>query len=134
MDDTFDEFDEFFVFEDTIPNIVSYSVILGKEVRNELRLIRSELPEPVYNAFLKEADVTANTFIQMFAGALLSGNIKMLRHMQAFLERIAEIETLKIEARLFDNIVFNDIVEGFDSDSDPDSDDSDGSADTPPAS
>ena len=123
MDDTFDEFIE---FEGAIPGIVSYSIILGEDVQDELNLIRSELPGVIYNAFLKEADVTANTFIQMFAGALLSGNIKMLRHMQAFLERIAEIEMLRIEARLFDDIVFNDIVKNFDTD--PDSDDSDADA------
>ena len=123
MDDTFDEFIE---FEGAIPGIVSYSIILGEDVQDELNLIRSELPEVIYNAFLKEADVTANTFIQMFAGALLSGNIKMLRHMQAFLERIAEIEMLRIEAKLFDDIVFNDIVKNFDTD--PDSDDSDADA------
>lgn len=115
--------DEFIEFEGAIPGIVSYSIILGEDVQDELNLIRSELPEVIYNAFLKEADVTANTFIQMFAGALLSGNIKMLRHMQAFLERIAEIEMLRIEARLFDDIIFDDIVKNFDTD--PDSDDTD---------
>ena len=119
MDDTFDEFIK---FEGAIPGIVSYSIILGEDVQDELNLIRSELPEVIYNAFLKEADVTANTFIQMFAGALLSGNIKMLRHMQAFLERIAEIEMLRIEAKLFDDIVFNDIVKNFDTDPGSDAD------------
>ena len=119
--------DEFIEFEGAIPGIVSYSIILGEDVQDELNLIRSELPEVIYNAFLKEADVTANTFIQMFAGALLSGNIKMLRHMQAFLERIAEIEMLRIEARLFDDIIFDDIVKGFDADPDSDADTAPGS-------
>ena len=130
MDDTFDEFDEFdefFVFEDTIPNIVSYSVILGKEVRNELRLIRSELPEVIYNFFINEADDTLNIFIQMFAGALLSGSASILERIKEFLEDLAVVETAKVDKRLLNNIVFNDIVEGFD-----DATDSDGDGDTAP--
>lgn len=128
MDDTFNEFDEFdefdelFVFEDTIPNIVSYSVILGKEVRNELRLIRSELPEVIYNFFINEADDTLNIFIQMFAGALLSGSASILERIKEFLEDLAVVETAKVDKRLLNNIVFNDIVEGFDADPDSDGD------------
>lgn len=128
MDDTFNEFDEFdefdelFVFEDTIPNIVSYSVILGKEVRNELRLIRSELPEVIYNFFINEADDTLNIFIQMFAGALLSGSASILGRIKEFLEDLAVVETAKVDKRLLNNIVFNDIVEGFDADTAPDAD------------
>lgn len=130
MDDTFDEFDEFdelFIFEDTIPNIVSYSVILGKEVRNELRLIRSELPEVIYNFFINEADDTLNIFIQMFAGALLSGSASILERIKEFLEDLAVVETAKVDKRLLDNIVFNDIVKNFDADPD-----SDGDGDTAP--
>ena len=133
MDDTFNEFDEFdefdelFVFEDTIPNIVSYSVILGKEVRNELRLIRSELPEVIYNFFINEADDTLNIFIQMFAGALLSGSSSILERIKEFLEDLAVVETAKVDKRLLNNIVFNDIVEGFDADPDSDADTASGS-------
>lgn len=133
MDDTFNEFDEFdefdelFVFEDTIPNIVSYSVILGKEVRNELRLIRSELPEVIYNFFINEADDTLNIFIQMFAGALLSGSASILERIKEFLEDLAVVETAKVDKRLLNNIVFNDIVKDFD-----DATDSDGDGDTAP--
>ena len=133
MDDTFNEFDEFdefdelFVFEDTIPNIVSYSVILGKEVRNELRLIRSELPEVIYNFFINEADDTLNIFIQMFAGALLSGSASILERIKEFLEELAVVETAKVDKRLLNNIVFNDIVKSFDADPDSDADSAPGS-------
>ena len=127
MDDTFDEFDELFIFEDTIPNIVSYSVTLGKEVRNELRLIRSELPEVIYNFFINEADDTLNIFIQMFAGALLSGSASILERIKEFLEDLAVVETAKVDKRLLDNIVFNDIVKNFDADPGSDADTAPGS-------
>lgn len=125
--------DEFIFIKGTVPGM-AYCLAPRENVLRSLRLIRDELSdeEGAFDFFLDEAKAAIEGFSYILSTALMSADIDALKHLQEMFKKLAVFERARVEEKIFNHIIFDDIVKNFDAD--PDSDDSDGSADTPPAS
>lgn len=126
--DANDELDEFIFIKGTIPGM-AYCLAPRENVLRSLRLIRDELSdeEGAFDFFLDEAKAAIEGFSYMLSTALMSADIDALKHLQEMFKKLAVFERARVEEKIFNHIIFDDIVKDFD-----DATDSDGDADTAP--
>lgn len=120
--------DEFIFIKGTVPGM-AYCLAPRENVLRSLRLIRDELSdeEGAFDFFLDEAKAAIEGFSYVLSTALMSADIDALKHLQEMFKKLAVFERARVEEKIFNHIIFNDIVEGFDADPDSDADTAPGS-------
>ena len=120
--------DEFIFIKGTAPGM-AYCLAPRENVLRSLRLIRDELSdeEGAFDFFLDEAKAAIEGFSYMLSTALMSADIDALKHLQEMFKKLAVFERARVEEKIFNHIIFDDIVKDFD-----DATDSDGDGDTAP--
>ena len=120
--------DEFIFIKGTAPGM-AYCLAPRENVLRSLRLIRDELSdeEGAFDFFLDEAKAAIEGFSYVLSTALMSADIDALKHLQEMFKKLAVFERARVEEKIFNHIIFDDIVKDFD-----DATDSDGDADTAP--
>ena len=126
--DANDELDEFIFIKGTIPGM-AYCLAPRENVLRSLRLIRDELSdeEGAFDFFLDEAKAAIEGFSYVLSTALMSADIDALKHLQEMFKKLAVFERARVEEKIFNHIIFDDIVKNFDADPDSDADTAPGS-------
>ena len=120
--------DEFIFIKGTIPGM-AYCLAPRENVLRSLRLIRDELSdeEGAFDFFLDEAKAAIEGFSYILSTALMSADIDALKHLQEMFKKLAVFERARVEEKIFNHIIFDDIVKHFDADPDSDADTAPGS-------
>lgn len=120
--------DEFIFIKGTIPGM-AYCLAPRENVLRSLRLIRDELSdeEGAFGFFLDEAKAAIEGFSYILSTALMSADIDALKHLQEMFKKLAVFERARVEEKIFNHIIFDDIVKNFDADPDSDADTASGS-------
>lgn len=120
--------DEFIFIKGTIPGM-AYCLAPRENVLRSLRLIRDELSdeEGAFDFFLDEAKAAIEGFSYILSTALMSADIDALKHLQEMFKKLAVFERARVEEKIFNHIIFDDIVKNFDADPDSDADTASGS-------
>ena len=115
--------DEFIFIKGTAPGM-AYCLAPRENVLRSLRLIRDELSdeEGAFDFFLDEAKAAVEGFSYMLSTALMSADIDALKHLQEMFKKLAVFERARVEEKIFNHIIFDDIVKNFDADPDSDAD------------
>ena len=115
--------DEFIFIKGTIPGM-AYCLAPRENVLRSLRLIRDELSdeEGAFDFFLDEAKAAIEGFSYILSTALMSADIDALKHLQEMFKKLAVFERARVEEKIFNHIIFDDIVKNFDADPDSDAD------------
>lgn len=115
--------DEFIFIKGTIPGM-AYCLAPRENVLRSLRLIRDELSdeEGAFDFFLDEAKAAIEGFSYILSTALMSADIDALKHLQEMFKKLAVFERARVEEKIFNHIIFDDIVKNFDADPDSDGD------------
>ena len=115
--------DEFIFIKGTAPGM-AYCLAPRENVLRSLRLIRDELSdeEGAFDFFLDEAKAAIEGFSYVLSTALMSADIDALKHLQEMFKKLAVFERARVEEKIFNHIIFDDIVENFDADPDSDAD------------
>ena len=113
--------DEFIFIKGTAPGM-AYCLAPRENVLRSLRLIRDELSdeEGAFDFFLDEAKAAIEGFSYVLSTALMSADIDALKHLQEMFKKLAVFERARVEEKIFNHIIFDDIVKNFDADSDAD--------------
>lgn len=120
--------DEFIFIKGTIPGM-AYCLAPRENVLRSLQLIRDELSdeEGAFDFFLDEAKAAIEGFSYVLSTALMSADIDALKHLQEMFRKLAVFERARVEEKIFNHIIFDDIVKNFDADPDSDADTASGS-------
>ena len=120
--------DEFIFIKGTAPGM-AYCLAPRENVLRSLRLIRDELSdeEGAFDFFLDEAKAAIEGFSYVLSTALMSADIDALKHLQEMFKKLAVFERARVEEKIFNHIIFDDIVKNFDADPDSDGDTAPGS-------
>ena len=115
--------DEFIFIKGTAPGM-AYCLAPRENVLRSLRLIRDELSdeEGAFDFFLDEAKAAIEGFSYVLSTALMSADIDALKHLQEMFKKLAVFERARVEEKIFNHIIFDDIVKNFDADPDSDGD------------
>ena len=115
--------DEFIFIKGTAPGM-AYCLAPRENVLRSLRLIRDELSdeEGAFDFFLDEAKAAIEGFSYVLSTALMSADIDALKHLQEMFKKLAVFERARVEEKIFNHIIFDDIVKNFDADPDSDAD------------
>ena len=115
--------DEFIFIKGTIPGM-AYCLAPRENVLRSLRLIRDELSdeEGAFDFFLDEAKAAIEGFSYILSTALMSADIDALKHLQQMFKKLSVFERARVEEKIFNHIIFDDIVKNFDADPDSDAD------------
>ena len=115
--------DEFIFIKGTAPGM-AYCLAPRENVLRSLRLIRDELSdeEGAFDFFLDEAKAAIEGFSYVLSTALMSADIDALKHLQEMFKKLAVFERARVEEKIFNHIIFDDIVKNFDADTAPDAD------------
>ena len=115
--------DEFIFIKGTAPGM-AYCLAPRENVLRSLRLIRDELSdeEGAFDFFLDEAKAAIEGFSYILSTALMSADIDALKHLQEMFKKLAVFERARVEEKIFNHIIFDDIVKNFDADPDSDAD------------
>ena len=115
--------DEFIFIKGTAPGM-AYCLAPREDVLRSLRLIRDELSdeEGAFDFFLDEAKAAIEGFSYVLSTALMSADIDALKHLQEMFKKLAVFERARVEEKIFNHIIFDDIVKNFDADPDSDAD------------
>ena len=115
--------DEFIFIKGTAPGM-AYCLAPRENVLRSLRLIRDELSdeEGAFDFFLDEAKAAIEGFSYVLSTALMSADIDALKHLQEMFKKLAVFERARVEEKIFNHIIFDDIVKNFDADHGTDAD------------